>query len=166
MTRNPYSSAEIGPLMRDVKNKICHQLDLIGLLEDDYGMELLVAGNIISLDLSISQVYEQVWRKHHGQTQHSLSNASQLSAAASSVRDCPPMTVTYRLQVSYEDYTSISVPSIHLHIGSLDNFNIILVVSNAGPWLQTNYYSLYLCLLGIIDHSFLQHILCISHFSR
>ncbi|EEE69254.1 hypothetical protein OsJ_28507 [Oryza sativa Japonica Group] len=98
MTRNPYSSAEIGPLMRDVKNKICHQLDLIGLLEDDYGMELLVAGNIISLDLSISQVYEQVWRKHHGQTQHSLSNASQLSAAASSVRDCPPMTVTYRLQ--------------------------------------------------------------------
>ncbi|XP_015696271.2 auxin transport protein BIG [Oryza brachyantha] len=97
MTRNPYSSAEIGPLMRDVKNKICHQLDLIGLLEDDYGMELLVAGNIISLDLSISQVYEQVWRKHHGQTQHSLSNASTLSAA-SSVRDCPPMTVTYRLQ--------------------------------------------------------------------
>ena len=81
-----------------MKNKICHQLDLIGLLEDDYGMELLVAGNIISLDLSISQVYEQVWRKHHGQTQHSLSNASQLSAAASSVRDCPPMTVTYRLQ--------------------------------------------------------------------
>uniref|UniRef100_A0A0D9XBJ0 Auxin transport protein BIG n=1 Tax=Leersia perrieri TaxID=77586 RepID=A0A0D9XBJ0_9ORYZ len=97
MTRNPYSSVEIGPLMRDVKNKICHQLDLIGLLEDDYGMELLVAGNIISLDLSIPQVYEQVWRKHHGQTQHSLSNATTLSAA-SSVRDCPPMTVTYRLQ--------------------------------------------------------------------
>lgn len=97
MTKNPYSSVEVGPLMRDVKNKICHQLDLIGLLEDDYGMELLVAGNIISLDLSISQVYEQVWRKHHGQTHHSLSNSSALSAA-SSVRDCPPMTVTYRLQ--------------------------------------------------------------------
>ncbi|KAG8056405.1 hypothetical protein GUJ93_ZPchr0002g24937 [Zizania palustris] len=96
MTKNPYSSAEIGPLMRDVKNKICHQLDLIGLLEDDYGMELLVAGNIISLDLSISQVYEQVWRKHHGQSQHSLPNASTLSAA--SIKDCPPMTVTYRLQ--------------------------------------------------------------------
>ncbi|KAL6863816.1 hypothetical protein ACP4OV_016719 [Aristida adscensionis] len=97
MTKNPYSSVEIGPLMRDVKNKICHQLDLIGLLEDDYGMELLVGGNIISLDLSISQVYEQVWRKNHGQTQHSLSNASTLTAV-SSVRDCPPMTVTYRLQ--------------------------------------------------------------------
>ncbi|CAN6183043.1 unnamed protein product, partial [Urochloa humidicola] len=96
MTRNPYSSGDVGPLMRDVKNKLCNQLDLIGLLEDDYGMELLVGGNIISLDLSISQVYEQVWRKHHGQTQHALSNAG--STAASSVRDCPPMTVTYRLQ--------------------------------------------------------------------
>ncbi|WVZ63924.1 hypothetical protein U9M48_013516 [Paspalum notatum var. saurae] len=97
MTKNPYSSVDVGPLMRDVKNKICNQLDLIGLLEDDYGMELLVGGNIISLDLSISQVYEQVWRKHHGQTQHSLSNVSTLTAA-SSVRDCLPMTVTYRLQ--------------------------------------------------------------------
>lgn len=95
MTKNPYSSVEVGPLMRDVKNKICQQLDMIGLIEDDYGMELLVAGNIISLDLSISQVYEQVWKKHHGQTQHSLSNTL---SAASSVRDCPPMTVTYRLQ--------------------------------------------------------------------
>jgi len=48
MTKNPYSSVEIGPLMRYVKNKICHQLELLGLLEDDYGMELLVAG-ILSL---------------------------------------------------------------------------------------------------------------------
>lgn len=98
MTKNPYSSVDVGPLMRDVKNKICNQLDLIGLLEDDYGMELLVGGNIISLDLSISQVYEQVWRKRHGQTQHSLLSANSLTAA-SSIRDCPPMTVTYRLQV-------------------------------------------------------------------
>lgn len=40
MTKNPYSSLEIGPLMRDVKNKICRQLELLGLVEDDYGMEL------------------------------------------------------------------------------------------------------------------------------
>ena len=98
MTKNPYSSVEVGPLMRDVKNKICQQLDMIGLIEDDYGMELLVAGNIISLDLSISQVYEQVWKKHNCHTKHSSSNTSTLSAA-SSARDCPPMTVTYRLQV-------------------------------------------------------------------
>lgn len=96
MTKNPYSSAEIGPLMRDVKHKICHQLDLLGLLEDDYGgMELLVAGNIISLDLSISQVYEQVWKKSNA-----LAGTTMLSSGGTaSSRDCPPMTVTYRLQV-------------------------------------------------------------------
>lgn len=99
MTKNPYSSAEIGPLMRDVKNKICHQLDLLGLLEDDYGMELLVAGNIISLDLSIAQVYEQVWRKTHSQATNSAAATGVLSASGTVPnRDCPPMTVTYRLQ--------------------------------------------------------------------
>ncbi|XP_014496937.1 auxin transport protein BIG [Vigna radiata var. radiata] len=97
MTKNPYSSVEIGPLMRDVKNKICHQLELLGLLEDDYGMELLVAGNIISLDLSIAQVYEQVWKKSNQSS--NLTNSNLLSPnAVNSSRDCPPMTVTYRLQ--------------------------------------------------------------------
>ncbi|XP_042008662.1 auxin transport protein BIG-like [Salvia splendens] len=99
MTKNPYSSAEIGPLMRDVKNKICHQLDLLGLIEDDYGMELLVAGNIISLDLSVAQVYEQVWKKSNSQTLAAASGTGFLSVnAATTTRDCPPMTVTYRLQ--------------------------------------------------------------------
>ncbi|OVA16901.1 zinc finger protein [Macleaya cordata] len=99
MTKNPYSSAEIGPLMRDVKNKICHQLDLLGLLEDDYGMELLVAGSIISLDLSISQVYEQVWKKSHHQSPNTIVNSALVSPNTfASVKDCPPMTVTYRLQ--------------------------------------------------------------------
>ncbi|XP_075510636.1 LOW QUALITY PROTEIN: auxin transport protein BIG-like [Primulina tabacum] len=99
MTKNPYSSAEIGPLMRDVKNKICHQLDLLGLLEDDYGMELLVAGNIISLDLSIAQVYEQVWKKSNSQSSNTASGSVFLSAnIATPTRDCPPMTLTYRLQ--------------------------------------------------------------------
>ncbi|KAL4322754.1 hypothetical protein S245_049914 [Arachis hypogaea] len=97
MTKNPYSSSEIGPLMRDVKNKICHQLDLLGLLEDDYGMELLVAGNIISLDLSIAQVYEQVWKKSSQSSNVANSNLLSPNAATSS-RECPPMTVTYRLQ--------------------------------------------------------------------
>ncbi|KAL2329771.1 hypothetical protein Fmac_017352 [Flemingia macrophylla] len=97
MTKNPYSSVEIGPLMRDAKNKICHQLDLLGLLEDDFGMELLVAGNIISLDLSIAQVYEQVWKKSNQSS--NMTNSNLLSPnAVNSSRDCPPMTVTYRLQ--------------------------------------------------------------------
>ncbi|XP_059670492.1 auxin transport protein BIG [Cornus florida] len=99
MTKNPYSSVEIGPLMRDVKNKICHQLDLLGLLEDDYGMELLVAGNIISLDLSIPQVYELVWKKSNSQSSNATASTTLLaSTAVTSSRDCPPMIVTYRLQ--------------------------------------------------------------------
>ncbi|KAL2499836.1 Auxin transport protein BIG [Abeliophyllum distichum] len=99
MTKNPYSSAEIGPLMRDVKNKICHQLDLLGLLEDDFGMELLVGGNIISLDLSIAQVYEQVWKKSNGQSSNiSPGTAFPSTNTGTSARECPPMTVTYRLQ--------------------------------------------------------------------
>ncbi|XP_057522070.1 auxin transport protein BIG [Amaranthus tricolor] len=99
MTKNPYSSSEVGPLMRDVKNKICHQLDLLGLVEDDYGMELLVAGNIISLDLTVAQVYEQVWKKASFQSSNTVANATMLPAGATaSARDSPPMIVTYRLQ--------------------------------------------------------------------
>lgn len=108
MTKNPYSSAEIGPLMRDVKNKICHQLDLLGLLEDDYGMELLVAGNIISLDLSIAQVYEQVWKKSNSQASNPSTGSAFLSVnAATPTRDCPPMTVTYRLQVAFAIFVGL-----------------------------------------------------------
>lgn len=111
MTKNPYSSAEIGPLMRDVKNKICHQLDLLGLVEDDYGMELLVAGNIISLDLSIAQVCEQVWKKSNSQTLPAASGTGFLSVnAATATRECPPMTVTYRLQVSFTIFIALSSP--------------------------------------------------------
>ncbi|KAD4888024.1 hypothetical protein E3N88_20097 [Mikania micrantha] len=99
MTKNPYSSAEIGPLMRDVKNKICNQLELLGLIEDDYGMELLVAGNIISLDLSIAQVFEQVWKKSSSQSTNAVAATTLLSStAATSTRDSLPMTITYRLQ--------------------------------------------------------------------
>ncbi|KAI3669933.1 hypothetical protein L6452_41423 [Arctium lappa] len=99
MTKNPYSSAEIGPLMRDVKNKICNQLDLLGLIEDDYGMELLVAGNIISLDLSIAQVYEQVWKKSSSQSTNAIAASTLLSSSTgTSTKDFPPMNVTYRLQ--------------------------------------------------------------------
>lgn len=46
MPGNPYSSNEpgIGPLMRDIKNKICQDCDLVALLEDDSGMEVTSMG--------------------------------------------------------------------------------------------------------------------------
>ncbi len=63
MLGNPYSSNEpgCGPLMRNIKNKICTDCELIALLEDDNGMELLVNNKIISLDLQVRDVYKKVW---------------------------------------------------------------------------------------------------------
>lgn len=65
MLGNPYSSLEpgMGPLMRDVKNKICTDCELVALLEDDNGMELLVCNKIMSLDLPVKDVYKKV-RRH------------------------------------------------------------------------------------------------------
>ncbi|ETN86950.1 hypothetical protein NECAME_16035, partial [Necator americanus] len=41
MTGNPYKSTDVGlgPLMRDIKNKICRDTEMIALMEDDNGME-------------------------------------------------------------------------------------------------------------------------------
>uniref|UniRef100_A0A061RK46 E3 ubiquitin-protein ligase UBR4 n=1 Tax=Tetraselmis sp. GSL018 TaxID=582737 RepID=A0A061RK46_9CHLO len=92
MNGNPYSSEEVGPLMRDVKNMICETLDMAGLVEDDYGMELLVAGRIISLSLPIRTVYERVWRANLISGQQGGGRLAEGSAEG------PPMLVTYRLQ--------------------------------------------------------------------
>ena len=64
MTKNPYDSAEHSlATMRDVKNFVCVSLDMHGLCDDDFGMELLVAGKIVSLDLPVAEVFEHVWRR-------------------------------------------------------------------------------------------------------
>jgi E3 ubiquitin-protein ligase UBR4 len=51
--------------MRDIKNKICRDTELIALLEDDNGMELLVNGKIIHLDLKLKDVYKKIWLTNH-----------------------------------------------------------------------------------------------------
>jgi len=100
LTRNPYSSSEIGPTMRDVKNRVCKELELHGLLDDDLGMELLVAGHIIALDLPVSLVYEQFWCKA-------------LSRAGAGTGPKSPMHVTYRLQGLDGEATEPVVDSLH-----------------------------------------------------
>ncbi|XP_058117751.1 protein purity of essence [Anopheles ziemanni] len=69
MLGNPYPSNEagLGPLMRDVKNKICIDCELVALLDDDNGMELLVHNKIISLDLPVKEVYKKVWLQEGGE---------------------------------------------------------------------------------------------------
>uniref|UniRef100_A0A182RFY8 UBR-type domain-containing protein n=1 Tax=Anopheles funestus TaxID=62324 RepID=A0A182RFY8_ANOFN len=69
MLGNPYPSHEagLGPLMRDVKNKICIDCELVALLDDDNGMELLVHNKIISLDLPVKEVYKKIWLQEGGE---------------------------------------------------------------------------------------------------
>jgi hypothetical protein len=117
MTKNPYSTAEVGPLMRDVKNKICRTLDLSGFLDDDNGMELLVRNKIVKLHLPVARVYRAIWRPADGaegdqqqqqQQQQQLLMQQQgelwrrragASEEPSSVdpNALPPMTIVYRL---------------------------------------------------------------------
>lgn len=65
MVNNPYRSTQLGPTMRDIKNKICRDTELIALLEDDNGMELLVNNKIVHLDLKLADVYKKIWLQHH-----------------------------------------------------------------------------------------------------
>ena len=68
LPKEPRMSKTIGPLMRDIKTKICTDLGMMDIIEDDNGMELLVDGNIISLDLSVDSVYKHIWNPNHGDT--------------------------------------------------------------------------------------------------
>ena len=86
MTKNPYDSCAVQcETMRDVKNFICKSLDMLGLCDDDYGMELLVRGKIIALDLEVVDVYNGVWFVNSRVT-HENSPKTQT-----------PMEITYRL---------------------------------------------------------------------
>ena len=53
----------MGPSMRDIKNRICTDCELVALLEDDTGMELLVKNKIMSLDLPVKEVFRRIWCK-------------------------------------------------------------------------------------------------------
>jgi len=41
--------------------------DLIALLEDDSGMELLINNKIIALDLPVRDVYKKIWLPNHNE---------------------------------------------------------------------------------------------------
>lgn len=94
MLGNPYSSLEpgLGPLMRDVKNKICQDCELVALLEDDNGMELLVNNKIISLDLPVKEVYKKIWVHEGG--------------------ECDAMRVVYRMRGLLGDATEEFVETL------------------------------------------------------
>ena len=102
MLGNPYSSTEqdMGPLMREIKNKICTDCELVALLEDDNGMELLVNNKIISLDLPVKDVYQKVWIP-------ALASAgiTNTVGGASAGQDVEPMRIVYRMRGLLGDAT-------------------------------------------------------------
>ena len=57
ISKNPYKASDIGNTMNDVRNKICKELEI----GDPNPFELLVANNIVELDLPIHLVYEKIW---------------------------------------------------------------------------------------------------------
>uniref|UniRef100_A0A0K0D9G1 UBR-type domain-containing protein n=1 Tax=Angiostrongylus cantonensis TaxID=6313 RepID=A0A0K0D9G1_ANGCA len=93
MTGNPYKSTDVGlgPLMRDIKNKICRDTEMIALMEDDNGMELLVSNQIISLALPVRGVYDKLWKR---------TNPGQ------------PMTIIYRMRGLLGDAVETFVSSL------------------------------------------------------
>ena len=42
----------------------CSDCELVALLEDDTGMELLVCNKIVSLDLPVKDVFKKIWCAH------------------------------------------------------------------------------------------------------
>ena len=42
----------------------CTDCELVALLEDDTGMELLVCNKIVSLDLPVKDVFKKIWCTH------------------------------------------------------------------------------------------------------
>ena len=61
--RSDATAGERDVIMRDIKNKVCRDCELVALLDDDTAMELLVAGKIMSLDLPVKSVYKRIWLK-------------------------------------------------------------------------------------------------------
>ncbi len=56
MSKNPYSSKQLGKTMADVRLKICKEMELV----EPELVELLVANKIVGMNLLIKEVYEQV----------------------------------------------------------------------------------------------------------
>lgn len=68
MAKDPTMSQKIGKTMLDVKKKICRDLNMLDMLNDDNSMELLVDNNIISLELGLDEVYKCLWMPTQGET--------------------------------------------------------------------------------------------------
>ena len=67
LPNEPVMSHNIGTVFRDIKTRMCTDAGMFDFIEDDFGMELIVLNNIISLDLPIDEVYKKIWEPEQGQ---------------------------------------------------------------------------------------------------
>lgn len=142
MLGNPYPSSEpgLGPLMRDVKNKICFDCEIMAMLEDDNGMELLVHNKIISLDLPVKEVYKRVWLAGGGErdTMRIIYRIRGLSGDATEefIENLKP--VSDREEDNEQVYRMVNVV---VDCGGLkvilDRMSYLQNVSKSKPFLQT-----------------------------
>lgn len=121
MLGNPYSSNDtgIGPLMRDIKNKICTDCELVALLEDDNGMELLVNNKIMSLDLPVKEVYKKLWLPTNGPTD--------------------PMRIIYRMRGLLGDATEEFVESFASNEQGQEDNEVTYKLGKWGPQYLCKY---------------------------
>lgn len=110
MLGNPYPSSDIGVTMKDIKNKICKECELLALLEDDNGMELLVCNKIINLNLPVKSVYKNIWAKDNGS------------------KDA--MKIVYRMRGLLGDATEEFVEKFDIDSSSDDSFEQIYYLAN------------------------------------
>ncbi|KRX19899.1 Intron-binding protein aquarius [Trichinella nelsoni] len=71
------TDSDMGPRMRDIKNKICRDCEMIPFIEDDNTLELIVLGKVIALYLDVAEVYKYLWLPESGPS---------------------PMIITYRIR--------------------------------------------------------------------
>mmetsp|Transcript_21654 Transcript_21654/g.15908 ORF Transcript_21654/g.15908 Transcript_21654/m.15908 type:complete len:106 (+) Transcript_21654:2188-2505(+) len=92
MAKNPYPMKSLGKTMSDVREKICKELELA----EPELIELIVAGKLVNMDLTIRAVYEQVWYPHvwkqKNPDQYDVPPIEEATPAL-----LTPMNITYRL---------------------------------------------------------------------
>ena len=114
MDKNPYMSTDIGPLMSDVRARICKDLDL----SDPEIMELLVAEQIISPELKIVDVYQKVLWPY---IQETNSKYEGKSPDDFNLQDLPQMIVVYRLAGLDGEATENRIESIPAEVSDVDD---------------------------------------------
>ncbi|KRY72483.1 Intron-binding protein aquarius, partial [Trichinella pseudospiralis] len=63
------TDSDMGPRMRDIKNKICRDCEMIPFTDDDNTLELVVEHKVIALYLNVADVYKYLWVPEKGETE-------------------------------------------------------------------------------------------------